>query len=215
MKAYLRGFGQGSNPDLPTPHRVVASIAGDESPAYLLKTFRDRIFLRWASRSGVHIFRYFRDEDLFHEVGRDGVDFGWVVGVDPGVVFKVAAGGILGDVAQLVLVVFGVADAVLMEARLPDAAWKFLRKSMGEAAFDALGATFDGLIYGGSQEDVDMFRHDCETVQVVAALVAVAQEGVKDQAGIESGLEQGSALRSNSGNAVGVAWGVHGGLRKS
>jgi hypothetical protein len=95
-------------------------------------------------------FRYFRDKDLFHEVGGDWVDFGWVVGVDPWVVLQVAAGGVLGNVVQLVLEIFGVADAVLMEARLPDPAWELLRKGVGEAALDALGASFDGLIYGGS-----------------------------------------------------------------
>lgn len=63
--------------------------------------------------------------DLFHEVGGDGVDFGGVVGVDPWVVLQVAPGRILRDVAQLVLEVFSVADAVLMEAGLPDAPGSF------------------------------------------------------------------------------------------
>jgi hypothetical protein len=95
-------------------------------------------------------FWHFCNLDLFHEVGGDWVDSGWVVGVDPWVVLQVAAGGVLGNVVQLVLEIFGVANAVLMEARLPDAAWELLRKGVGEATFDALGATFDGLIYGGS-----------------------------------------------------------------
>ena len=70
--------------------------------------------------------------------------------MNPWVVSKVASGGILRDVAKLVLEVFGVADAVLMEARLPDAALELLRNGVGESAFDALDATFDGLISGRS-----------------------------------------------------------------
>ena len=79
-------------------------------------------------------------------MGRDWVDFVGVVGVDVGVVLQVSAGGILGYVTQLILEVFCVADAVLVEAGLPDSAWRFEWEGVGEAAFDALGAAFDGLV---------------------------------------------------------------------
>ena len=58
-------------------------------------------------------------------MGRDWVDFIEIVGVDPAVVLHMAACWVLGDVTQLILEVFGVADAVLVEAGLPDAAWGF------------------------------------------------------------------------------------------
>jgi hypothetical protein len=51
---------------------------------------------------------------------------------------------------ELVLEVFGVADAVLVEAGLPDSARQFQWKGVREAAFDALGAALDGLVFGGS-----------------------------------------------------------------
>lgn len=80
----------------------------------------------------------------------EGVDFGGVVGVGPWVVLQVAAGGVFGDVGELVSEVFGVAGAVLVEAGLPDSADGLDWQSVGEAALDAWGAAFDGLVYGGS-----------------------------------------------------------------
>ena len=51
---------------------------------------------------------------------------------------------------------------------------------MGETAFDALGAAFDGLVDSGSQEDVDVLGHDGEAVKLVAAFVAIVEERFED-----------------------------------
>jgi len=61
----------------------------------------------------------------------------------------VAAVGILGDVGSLVVEVFCVADSMLMEAGLPDLSCELLSHCVGEAAFDALGASFDCLLWCG------------------------------------------------------------------
>jgi hypothetical protein len=89
-------------------------------------------------------------KDSFQEVGGDWICFVQPAGVDVGVVVEVSSLGVLGDVSELMGEVFSVSDAVLVEAGLPDSACEFCGKGVGEAAFDALGATFDSLIYGGS-----------------------------------------------------------------
>ena len=70
--------------------------------------------------------------------------------VDIGVIWQMAANWVVGDVRELVLKVFCISDAVLMKAGLPDPAGEFAGKGVRESAFDALGATLDGLIGGGS-----------------------------------------------------------------
>ena len=84
------------------------------------------------------------------EVFGDGVDLVRPFCVDVWVVLQVAAVGVLSYVIELVEVVFGISYAVLMEARLPDCAWKFCGKGVSEAAFDALDAALDGLVACGS-----------------------------------------------------------------
>ena len=87
--------------------------AGDESPAYPVFLFFSADFAVLCARGSSQ------------EMGLDWVDFIEIVGVDPAVVLHMAACWVLGDVTQLILEVFGVADAVLVEAGLPDAAWGF------------------------------------------------------------------------------------------
>jgi len=121
-----------------TPCRVVSLDAGDESPAY-------RVFPLFSADFAVLSAR-----GSSQEMGGDWVDFVGVVGVDIWIVLEVASLGVLGDVTQLILEVFGVADAVLVEAGLPDSAWRFEWQGVGEAAFNALGTAFDGLVFCGS-----------------------------------------------------------------
>ena len=54
---------------------------------------------------------------------------------------------ILGYVGELVVKVFCVANSVLMEAGLPNFSCELLPQYAGEAALDALRASFDGLLW--------------------------------------------------------------------
>ena len=83
------------------------------------------------------------------EVFRDGIDLVGPFCVDVWVVLQIAAVRVLSYVIELVEEVFGISYAVLMEAWLPDCSGVFFAESVGEAAFDALGAAFDGLISCG------------------------------------------------------------------
>ena len=66
-------------------------------------------------------------------------------------VAKITAFGILSYVGKLIVEVFGVADSMLMEAGLPYFSGELLAHGVGEAAFDALGAAFDCLLWCGCQ----------------------------------------------------------------
>jgi hypothetical protein len=101
---------------------------------------------------------------LSREVGRHWVELLLAFCVDVDVIRQMAANWVVGDVRELVLEVFGVADAVLMEAGLPYSAGKFGSKGVGESALDALSAAFYGLIRGRSQEDVNALWHDDESM---------------------------------------------------
>ena len=72
------------------------------------------------------------------------------------------------DVIELSPKVFSVANPVLVEAGLPDFTGKLRSNFMRKAALDALGATLNGLVRGRSQQDVQMFRHDGEAMQLIA-----------------------------------------------
>ncbi len=59
--------------------------------------------------------------------------------------------GVGGYVGSLAFEIFCIADAVFLEVGLPDFSGELLADSVREAALDALGATFDGLLIGGGE----------------------------------------------------------------
>jgi hypothetical protein len=66
-----------------------------------------------------------------------------------------------------------------MEGCLADFAWELRTDGVRESALDALHAAFDGLALGGCEEQVKVFGHDDEGVELVAALVAVSEESLE------------------------------------
>jgi hypothetical protein len=118
--------------------------------------------------------------------------------------------GILSYVGKLIVEVFRVADSMLMEAGLPYFSGELLAHGVGEAAFHTLGAALDCLLWCGCQQDVDVFGHDCESMQCVTALIAVVEEGIQEQVGVLCGLEESAALGSHRCDGVGVSLQWHG-----
>jgi len=126
--------------------------------------------------------------------------------VDVGVVDQAAFFGIVGYVLALTDEVFGVADAVGVEGWLPDCAWDLGADGVGESSLDALHAAFDCLVFGWGEEDVEVFGHDDEGVELVAGLVAVMEEGLEQQVGVGGAGEDGAASVGDGGGRVGVGW---------
>ena len=99
--------------------------------------------------------------------------------MNEGVVCQAALLWVVGYVLALAEIVFGVADAVGVEGGLPDCAGELGADGMGESALDALHAAFYGLVFGRGDEDVEVFGHDDEGVELVASVVAVMKESLE------------------------------------
>ena len=125
-----------------------------------------------------------------------------MVGVEVGIVCEVFAGGVLGDVVNLVGEIFLVADAVLVKTVLPDFSGILGSEREGEAAFDKLGSAFDGFFWG--EDDVEMIRHDDEGVEEKFISLAVAGEGGNDKFSVLSFLEDAAALVGDGSEGVGA-----------
>ena len=78
---------------------------------------------------------------------------------------------------------------------------------MGKSAFDALHAALDSLICGWGNEDVDVFGHDDEGVELIAALIAVVKEGLEQQVGVCGSGEDRTTAIGDGGGRVGVRHG--------
>jgi len=74
----------------------------------------------------------------------------------------------------VVEVVLFVLDAVFFEASFPDVEWAF--ELEGEASLDVLHGLFERYVFGGSQKQVDVVRHDDVGVELETALLTVFLE---------------------------------------
>ena len=88
------------------------------------------------------------------------------------------------NVAELIPEILCAANPVLVEAGLPDFPVKLRSHLMRKAALDALGATLDRLIRERGQQDVEMFRHNGESMQVIAPLIPIVKEYADQQLGV-------------------------------
>jgi hypothetical protein len=93
------------------------------------------------------------------------------------IVLVLFADGVVLDVEELIIEVVGIAYAVFVVAAVPDCSGDGFAGGEGVSAFDVLNALRGGLIYGGSDEDVDMVGHDYEGVELEAVFIAVLEEG--------------------------------------
>jgi len=115
------------------------------------------------------------------------------------------------DVFKLSAIILSVANSVLVEAGLPDFSGKLGAHLMGKAALDALGATLDSLSRGRCQQDVQMFRHNGEAMQLIASLIPIMEERFDQQLGIRGSDEESAPLVRRSRERIGF----HSRLRKA
>ena len=112
--------------------------------------------------------------------------------------------GVVGDIEHLTLQIGGIDDPVCVVSVLPDLARNLFARGKGEAAFDELSAAFDGFVWRGCQQDVDVVGHYHEGMQFEFARIAVAEEGGDEEFGENIPLEETAALVSDGGERVGL-----------
>jgi hypothetical protein len=98
-----------------------------------------------------------------------------------------------------------VANPMIGEAALPhlalpaDDATEFV----GICAFDQLDRAFDGYIHRGSQQEVNVFWHENESVKFITAFAAVPIECLEEKAHVGFDDEQFPAVVCREGDEVG------------
>jgi hypothetical protein len=97
-------------------------------------------------------------------------------------------------VIELVLKVIMIADSMRMESWLPNFSGKLRPHLMGKSTLDALSATLNGLIEGRTQQHMQMIGHDGESVHLVALLVAIVKQRIKQKFGICGSHEKSASL---------------------
>lgn len=92
--------------------------------------------------------------------------------------FVIACWRIRGDVFAMAAVIDGIADTVFVEASLPDLSpvAGYETHGMRESALDALHAALQRVIFGRSDEQVQVIGHDHKWMQRVAAFIAIVEE---------------------------------------
>ena len=95
--------------------------------------------------------------------------------MDEGVTFESFSRRIVDDVKELIVEVLKVANSVFVKAILPYLALVLVPDCEGKSTFDELGGLFNR--FGRGEKDMKVVRHDDETVEEVAVLFAVAEEG--------------------------------------
>jgi len=96
---------------------------------------------------------------------------------------------IRGDIGQLICEIVCIANAMLMEPSLPDAAPKLGSHGMRKAAFNTLGAPFDRLFLRGGKQDMNVLRHDHESMQEITSFFLVMEERAYEQFSVYSSSE--------------------------
>ncbi len=127
-----------------------------------------------------------------------------VGGVDVRVARVVFSAGVVGDVLELILVVSCVCDAVCVVSILPDFAVELVAHGERETALDELDAAFDGLVWSGCNEYVDVIGHDDEAVEREAGLIAVTEEDVHHEIRVGGALEDSVTLVCDGGDSEGL-----------
>jgi len=115
------------------------------------------------------------------------------------------------NVFELPAIILGVANSMLVETGLPNFSGKLRSHFMRKPTLDALGATLDSLSRGRCQQDVQMFRHNSEAMQLIASLIPIVEKSFDQQFGIRGPDEQSAPLVCRSRERIGF----HGWLRKA
>jgi len=103
------------------------------------------------------------------------------------------------DVGAADFELFGVADAVVGKASLPDG--EPGGEAVGEASLDESDGAFEGFLRG--EEEVDVVRHDDEGVEFVVAFRSVVLEGFDEEFGVALDLKEAAAVVGSAGDEEG------------
>jgi hypothetical protein len=120
-------------------------------------------------------------------------------GVELGAGDEVGADGVLVDVGAADFELFGVADAVVGEASLPDG--ELGGEEVGEASLDESDGAFEGFVRG--EEEVDVVGHDDEGVEFVVSFGSVVLEGFDEKFGVAFDLKEAASVVGSAGDEEG------------
>jgi hypothetical protein len=124
---------------------------------------------------------------------------------------ETALSRIRSNIPKLPPKILTVANPMLVEAGLPDFPGKLLPHFMRKAALDALSATLNGLVRCRRQQNMQMFRHHNEPMQLIPPLIPIVEESLHQQFRICRSNEERAPLVRCSGERIGF----HGRLRKA
>lgn len=125
---------------------------------------------------------------------------------------EMGADGIGVDVIAMRVVVARVFDAAKREALFPDGHFGFETK--GEASFDVLERFLDGDARSRRQDEMDVVRHEDESVDLVAASGAIFIEKLEEEVRVRVGLEKAAAIGGDGSDEEGAEF-LRGALHES
>ena len=117
---------------------------------------------------------------------------------------KAFANGVVFDITDAGDEVFPGDDLGFIEAAFPDVELAF--EAEGEAAFDELHGFFERHIRRGSEESVEVIRHNDEGVKLEFSLGAIVEDGLLEEIGGGGDLEEASLLGGYSSDMVGASF---------
>jgi hypothetical protein len=108
------------------------------------------------------------------------------------------------NVVSMMSEIYGVADSVVGESSLPYFALTSndLPNRMGESSFDQLDCALECDAEGRSEQEMYMFRHEDERVQLVAVLATVMIKDLKKQTSVGFDDKHSSGLPGRESNEI-------------
>ena len=109
------------------------------------------------------------------------------------------------DVSVVIQEILGVADSMIGETALPDFAFptEDFSEGVGVSAFDELDAVFECYITGRSQQEMNVFGHHDEGVDLKSAFAAILVKSFQEEADVILDNEQSSMLPSRECDEIG------------
>jgi hypothetical protein len=98
-----------------------------------------------------------------------------------------------------------IANSVIGKSSLPDFSFAAEDRTEGVrvSALDELDCMFERHVVGGSQQEVDMFRHNDESVQLITAFATISVESLQEEAHVVFDNEEPSTLPDRKSYEIG------------
>jgi hypothetical protein len=112
--------------------------------------------------------------------------------------------GISSHVFDLVSKILRIADAMLVETRLPYLSRELLPDGEREAALNALHAPFDRFLRSRRQQNMQMFWHNSKGMQQESPLVSVSEYCAHEEFRVCGAVKERSPLKRHGGDGVGT-----------